>query len=49
LFVGGLQLNWVWSKRLPYTHYVVGPGLQLVPEEANVNDVRSDFYITFDW
>ena len=21
LFIGGLQLNWVWSKRLPFTQY----------------------------
>ena len=52
-FVGGLQLNWSWSKRLPYTRYVDDPTTPLVtdliPVEANTDSVRSEFYITFDW
>jgi hypothetical protein len=50
-FLGGLQFNWVWAKRLPYTRYVVdtaNPG-QLKPVDADLGGVRSEFYITFDW
>jgi Tol biopolymer transport system component len=52
-FLGGLQFNWAWSKRLPYTRYVNDPQtpgvVDLVPVEANVGGTRSEFYITFDW
>ena len=49
-FLGGIQLNWAWSKRLPYTSYVQDPStLDFVPVAADVGNVRSDFYITFDW
>ncbi len=51
-FLGGLQLNWAWSKRLPYTRYVDDPStliVDLVPVDADVGDLRNEFYITFDW
>src|SRR5260221_10931500 len=50
-FLGGLQFNWAWSKRLPYTAFLndpQNPGT-LIPVKADVGGVRSDFYITFDW
>jgi len=53
LFLGGLQLNWSWSKRLPYTRYVddfSDPVVaHFVPVKADVGGTRSEFYITFDW
>jgi hypothetical protein len=53
LFVGGLQLNWSWSKRLPYTRYVDDPTTPLVydliPVAADTGSVRTEFYITYDW
>lgn len=53
LFLGGLQFNWSWSKRFPFTQYVDDPStpgvFDLIPINADVGDVRSDFYITFDW
>ncbi len=51
-FIGGLQLNWAWAKRLPYTVFrddPLIPGLNLIPVEADSGGVRSEFYITFDW
>jgi outer membrane protein assembly factor BamA len=52
-FLGGLQFNWVWSKRLSYTSYVDDPSTPLVydliPVKADSGAVRSEFYITFDW
>jgi hypothetical protein len=57
-FLGGLQFNWVWSKRLPYTQYVyaVDPFTGIVdlsqppvPVEADYHGTRYDFYIQFDW
>ncbi len=44
LFIGGLQFNWVWAKRFPYTQIVAG-----VPVDADVSGFRSQFYITYDW
>ena len=54
MFIGGLQFNWAWAKRFPYTHYVfrddpTTPAFDLVPVEADAGNVRSEFYITFDW
>jgi len=51
-FVGGLQFNWAWSKRLSYTRFVDDPtlpGLNLIPIEGNTGGTQSEFYITFDW
>ncbi|HZN53762.1 MAG TPA: hypothetical protein VFB67_00440 [Candidatus Polarisedimenticolaceae bacterium] len=53
-FLGGLQLNWSWAKRLSYTHFVFNddpstPQFDLVPVKADVGGVRTEFYITFDW
>jgi hypothetical protein len=47
-FIGGLQFNWVWSKRLDYTQFDCS-GSPCVKAEANSGDTRSDFYIYFDW
>ena len=54
LFIGGLQFNWSWAKRFPYTHYVfrddpTTPAFDLVQVKADAGGVRSEFYITFDW
>jgi hypothetical protein len=54
-FLGGLQFNWAWSKRLPYTQYqpVLDQSgffiIDLVPEEVDDDETRVDFYIVFDW
>jgi len=51
-FLGGLQFNWAWAKRLPYTRYVddlSDPLGHFVPVKADVSSVRSEFYITWDW
>jgi hypothetical protein len=51
-FLGGLQFNWAWSKRMSYTRYVIddsSPVFALKPIDADVGGVRSEFYITFDW
>jgi hypothetical protein len=44
-FLGGLQFNWAWSKRLPYTNY---PD-DLTLTEAPLGGVHTEFYISFDW
>ena len=53
ILIGGLQFNWDWSKRLPYTRYVnVSPipgVIDLQPVSADVSTVYSEFYIAFDW
>lgn len=50
-FLGGLQLNWAWAKRFPYTRYVPDPANPgtLMPVEADTGGFKSVFYITFDW
>lgn len=49
-FIGGLQFNWVWSHRLPYTRYVFdAQSQQLVPIKAATGGTRTDFYIVFDF
>jgi Tol biopolymer transport system component len=52
-FLGGIQFNWSWSKRLPYTTFIDDKTtplvFDLVPVAADVSGVRSEFYITFDW
>jgi Tol biopolymer transport system component len=52
-FIGGLQFNWAWAKRLPYTRYVdVSPipgVVNLQPVEADVSQVYSEFFIAYDW
>lgn len=52
VFIGGLQLNWAWSHRMPYTRYVdVNPDpfditLQKIEGDSGK---RMDFYIVFDF
>lgn len=52
-FLGGLQFNWVWAKRLPYTVYLDNPATPLiydpVPVKAANTGFQSEFYIAFDW
>jgi outer membrane protein assembly factor BamA len=52
-FLGGLQFNWTWSHRLPYTRFVdQNPNpfvVDLVKEKGDSAGWRSDFYIVFDW
>jgi outer membrane protein assembly factor BamA len=52
-FLGGLQFNWVWAKRMEYTRYIDGDPTTLAFEplavKANPGGVRSEFYIAFDW
>ncbi len=52
-FLGGLQFNWSWAKRFPYTRYIDDPStplvFDLIPVKADVGGVRTEFYITFDW
>jgi WD40 repeat protein len=51
-FLGGLQFNWSWAKRIAYTRYVDDPatvGFDLIPVKADPGGVRSEFYIAFDW
>ena len=51
-FLGGLQFNWVWAKRLPYTRYVDDPTTFLfdpVPVKADTGSLQTEFYIAFDW
>jgi WD40-like Beta Propeller Repeat len=52
-FLGGLQFNWAWAKRLPYTRYVnvsTDPNIiDLQPVKADLGGVRTEFYITYDW
>jgi hypothetical protein len=43
-FLGGLQFNWSWAKRMDYTSIVAGQ-----PVKGNNEGVRSEFYIAFDW
>jgi hypothetical protein len=55
LFLGGLQFNWSWSRRLPYTQYspVFDPNsgafLGLSPTKANTDGTHMDFYIVYDF
>jgi hypothetical protein len=56
-FIGGLQFNWVWAKRIPYTQYVYPIGgngfpdtsVTPTPEAANTDDLISEFFISFSW
>jgi hypothetical protein len=51
-FIGGLQFNWAWAKRFPYTRYVddpLLPGINLIPVSANIGGLTSEFYIAYDW
>ena len=48
-FIGGLQFNWVWSRRFDYTQYLYNLDGSLVPTEAETGGLRSDFYIIFDY
>jgi hypothetical protein len=57
-FIGGLQFNWIWAKRLPYTEfaYAIDPitgfpdtSQAPTPREANVDELITEFYIAFDW
>jgi len=54
MFLGGLQLNWVWSQRLDFTEYirVIDPmtlATSVVPVKGDSNGTRTQFYITFDF
>lgn len=52
-FLGGLQFNWVWAKRMPYTVYLDDPSTPFIydpiPQKAKIPPVQSEFYIAFDW
>ncbi len=53
MYLLGLQFNFTWAKRLPYTRYVNGstiPGVvELVPVDADVSNAVSEFFIAYDW
>ena len=51
LFVGGLQFNWSWAQRMPYTRYVPDPNNLgvLIPQAGDTGGTRTDFYIIFDF
>jgi outer membrane protein assembly factor BamA len=51
-FLGGLQFNWAWARRLPYTTFVDDPLTPLfdpVPVKASLPGWSQEFYIAFDW
>ena len=48
-FIGGLQFNWVWSRRFDYTQFLYDIDGSLIPVEADTGGTRSDFYIMFDF
>ena len=54
-FFGGLQLNWAWAKRVPYTRFVplgldpVTGEVVYQTEKADVGGTRTEFYIVFDF
>lgn len=52
-YFAGLQWNWSWASRLPYTQYVredpFSYSSPLVPVENDGGDQRMDFYIIFDF
>jgi hypothetical protein len=54
-FLGGLQFNFAWANRLPYTHYILDPvtcpgsACELVPVEGGDTGLQSEFYIIYDW
>ena len=51
-FLGGLQFNWVWAKRMSYTRFVDDPATFLydpAPVKADVGGFQSEFYIAWDW
>lgn len=52
IFLGGLQFNWVWAYRAPYTQFLIDlddPSGGLIEEEVSGRGVRSEFYITYDF
>jgi len=52
-FLGGLQFNWSWAKRLSYTRFIDDPStpltFDLIPIKAETGGWRNEFYIIFDW
>jgi outer membrane protein assembly factor BamA len=54
-FLGGLQFNFAWADRMPYTQYVPDPltcpgsACELVPVEGGGQGLQSEFYIVYDW
>jgi Tol biopolymer transport system component len=53
-FIGGLQFNWIWAKRLDYTQftYFDADGNFMptpIPVKADTGGTISEFYIAFDW
>lgn len=53
LFLGGLQFNWTWAWRLPYTRYAdvsTNPfTIDLQKIKADSGGARTSFYIVYDW
>jgi hypothetical protein len=54
LFIGGLQFNWAWAQRMPYTRYepdsIDAQGrMVLVPRKADTGGTHTEFYIVFDF
>jgi outer membrane protein assembly factor BamA len=50
LFLGGLQFNWVWAKRLPFTDFEFDAlSSTVVPIEGDNSGTQTQFYITFDF
>lgn len=48
-FIGGLQFNWAWAKRLDYTQVVCDTISGCVKTKANTGGWRSEFYIVYDF
>lgn len=53
LFLGGLQFNWSWAWRLPFTQYVpsdpFNPFSPLQAIKGDTSGARMDFYVIFDF
>jgi hypothetical protein len=50
MFLGGLQFNWTWAKRLDFTEYVFDPAtLTVIPVKGNSDGTQMQFYIAFDY
>jgi outer membrane protein assembly factor BamA len=49
-FLGGLQFNWAWAKRMDYTQYLFDPNVgDFVPTKAHNGGYDVNFYIVFDY
>ncbi len=53
LFIGGLQFNWAWAWRVPYTQYLPvfsdPVTYSYVKTKSDVHGAQTSFYIVFDW